>query len=220
MILESRIRKFPQSHQLWTLRQTLSPGKSRGARGNKRCCGYNPPLSTSIGWKGNKNWGECHINRLPLILPPSPNWFPAHLASISRIGDPPICWPRCCCGATRCLYNRRVPHLAGQAERDSSTTSYQGSISHLIVYFWLFKIAVSLLFLLSLPVPLSLPLPISFSFPLSVTISVSLPITLPFSVSLPFLVPRCLGRGGDIVPNVFKNAWENRLAVKVTYTST
>ena len=84
-----------------------------------------------------------------------------------------------------------------------------GATSYLIIHFWLLKVAVPLLLFLSL----SVPLPISFSFPLSVTISVSLPITLPFPVSLPLLVPRYLGCGGHIIPNVFKYTRKQRSLV-------
>lgn len=77
-----------------------------------------------------------------------------------------------------------------------------GATSHLIIHFWLLKVAVPLLLFLPLSVPF--PLPISFSLTLSVPVSVSIPITLPFPISFPLLVPRCLGCGGHIISNVFK----------------
>ena len=57
------------------LSQTLSPEQSSTAKANARCHRYNSPLSTSTGWKENRNWSECHQKGCPLISPPSLKQF-------------------------------------------------------------------------------------------------------------------------------------------------
>ena len=103
----------------------------------------------------------------------------------------------------RHLYNSRGFYTWLGSHKDGHPLHLvPGTPTHLIVHFWLLKVAVPLLLFFSFSVPL--PLSVSFSLPFSVTVSVSLPITLPFPVSLPLLVSRSLGCGGHIIPNIFK----------------